>query len=173
MKNNVVYRAGDTVRVISPEVFVRCGYPWDVQYVLDHVLKPPQRKKISLFLLEMHIRDGSQAHKEIYRAVGYDLLKKSNFGGNSRAIYTQRNDELKDVVCTVVTKKMVKTGEHQCGRYYEDGYGEEYEPPQLLKEQTHVILLLLPLSVGNLASFWIEQKHVEKVTGAWTIPAPV
>ena len=43
-----VFKIGELVKIINPEVFVRCGYPFDKKYAKENLITKEETEKISL-----------------------------------------------------------------------------------------------------------------------------
>ena len=41
-KNNII-RVGDSVRIVNPEMYVRCGYPWGKQYAIKNLISVSEK----------------------------------------------------------------------------------------------------------------------------------
>lgn len=89
--------------------------------------------------------------------MAYWILKKNGFGGKERSIHTKNRPELKDKILRVLDKKVVKTGIYNYGW----GYGDDYDPPYLGNEKSHIILSIC-ITDGFFEEFRIEEKNVEK-----------
>jgi hypothetical protein len=162
-----VYRKGDTVRIVTPEFFVRCGYERNLSSEIDVVLEK-FTAGIQGLMLEAGVPEESRTcrHREttvgrvLYRIaaeLAHARLQESGYGSKTRKIYTAEEPEYAGRKATVWGKKTVKTG-----RYYAPyGWGDDYEPGGLDNEQTHVILYV---QVGTTSTFkWIEAKNVEAI----------
>jgi hypothetical protein len=166
-----IIREGDTVKVIVPKEFIRCGYPMDLKDFRVEVKKTHQ-KAIDKFLNSIGIAtwdSNSSTSKQILNAITYALAKQKSFGGSERALYTKDLPVIKDIIFPVHGIHFVKTGFYEEGYSYssEDG---EYEPPYLSSEKTHKILKLhvfdhynVYKQLGYSSYFFIEASNVEKV----------
>lgn len=161
-------RRGDVVRIVNPEIFVRCGYPIDYKEESQRIA---EEKKLEIELFFHALGLGTPTEEEIKRvanAVTYSSLQHKRFGGNERKIYTKRDPELEGLVAEVTDVRLVKTGVRVPGRFYSGGYwGEdEYEPPFLDEVKTHRILTLdyaIFGCIGRSIQFVeIEDCHVER-----------
>lgn len=169
MKSKDIIRVGDRVRIVVPELFVRCGYPLTVQN---------EQEKIELEfgkdIIDLMEKVGLQVkptevsppvfHK-IAKELGYASAKQKRFGGHKREIYTRKSEELLGVEVSVVEVRFVKTGNYESGGY--SGYEwEEYEPPCLTNVATHKILGFFhgdSCLSDSSRMLSIEAKNVEKV----------
>lgn len=141
-RSSPIIRVGDMVKIVIPDMFVRCGYPLTVddgeKMVKEDLLKD---------ICRAHgIDEEDHAFYETKRALAIGLLKNRGFGGNERKIYTSTLPEVKGRYGRVTAKSFVKTGERgdpgSCS-YSPDGIPvEEYKGMTLLSAKTHVILTL-------------------------------
>ncbi len=136
-------RAGDTVRIVTPAFFVRCGYPLDYATECERVQKE-KKDAIKAFLSSQGIRWGAYevppAVWKIARALAYEYCKQAGWGGKERKIYTHEIPELAGRKCIVEGVRFVKTGIYNPARpggYYSEG---EYDPPYLGDEKSHRIV---------------------------------
>lgn len=143
-KRNVI-RVGDRVRIVNPEKFIRCGYPFDVAAERDRIMS---RHAHALHTL-VNVIDPNPAPDMVHAVPGlidvaHALAKvaaaRHHQGGNERTIHTERDESLLQWEWSVVSKKYVRSGVYSHGR----SYGEEYEGPSLDNGRTHVILELSP-----------------------------
>ncbi len=136
--------AGDTVRIVKPEFFVRCGYPICFEGETARVLKE-QGETINAFLRSQGVKpphimgDMSHPQQKVAKAIAYCLLRQKKFGGPNRSIHTERIASKEGEVAQVVSVSFVKTGIYSPG--YRD-YDGEYESAYLSDEKTHRILTL-------------------------------
>ncbi len=111
---------------------------------------------------------------KVCREIAYARLKNTGFGGSERKIHTERHEEHKDKIFTVIDIKFCKTGIYYSpsggGSYY-DEY-DSYEPGGLDNEKTHKILYLSPAVLSLISKhhlramddlLMIEATNVEKV----------
>ena len=104
-KRTDVIRDGDYVKIITPNIFVRCGYPLNKKIVMDTLITKEQKEAVVQMLLAFGLKrppedalayqlswkmDGTLADKAfddvIYLMAGV-LLKKRGWGGKERLIY--------------------------------------------------------------------------------------
>ena len=159
MSRKEVFRVGDRIKIVNPEIVVRVGYPLafkDARKIVQELYG----KKVDLFLADIGFRqmfetnfgimkmeaDGTGTTEDkILNALAYEYLRKEKFGGNERKIYRTLEEHLAGCETIVLHKRVVKTGFYfppSCGYigYYEPEW--EYEPGGLSKEQTHVLLTI-------------------------------
>jgi hypothetical protein len=162
--NPSIVRVGDQVRIVNPQIFIRCGYPWSKQYVIENVITADERQGLAKLLGYNYATDiGGEyfrPYNTMLEAFAYFKLIKNNFGGRERSIHTENKPELQDKICRVVGKKTVKTGVYRSGSCY--GEEGDWEPPYLDDEKTHIILELCEID-NFMQEFKIESKNVEKV----------
>ena len=159
-KDPEVIRVGDRVKIINPEVFLRCGYPLSVETETEEIKKLfgvtiedlvysctsdhfMQRNEKGLYENNLAIPITPNtvqlgAFNKIAKALGYVRVKAKKFGGNERKIFTEIHDELKGKEGRVEKTKFVRTGVYVRG----SGYSDDYERPYLSEEKLHKILTL-------------------------------
>lgn len=176
MPKKHVYRIGDKVRIVTPSVFLRCGYPIDiaelaeklsVEYGPDvqalvarmagYVHDPAMPDMTSLIGSKVR---GGMFLSNLFERFAYVVAKQQRFGGRDRTLHTVTKPEYIGRECSVVGKNTCKTGRHFGPSSYgpEDDY--DYDPGGLEGEQTHVILALSSLDWLD-APVRIEARHVE------------
>lgn len=163
---------GDTVKIVKPEFFIRCGYPMDFWAEVERI-KAEKGAEIGAFLKSQGIRyDGERVERtltiafdKVAKAIAFAWVKQSKFGGNYRKIYTHPIHSRVGQFTVVDEVRFVKSGTLSPG--HTDQYGE-YDPPYLSGEKTHRIL-----KTGMLGSWpgmrdpehedylWIEADNVE------------
>ena len=172
-----VFHINDKIIIKNPLFFVRHGYPFTKEYAKVNLVSAHEKALI-------HTLVGQDGDGEYYKEtacdkildqIAYVKLKKCNFGGPERKVFTKEIPELLGKEAIVFNKKYVKTGIRDNG--YQSGENE-WQPTTLRDEKTHVLLLLggLPLwpetedelliyKTDTLwdQSFWIEEIHVEKI----------
>ena len=181
LKKNVI-RINDRVRIINPETFVRCGYPWSKEYVKENVITKEQRQAIRNLLYPdaapacpVLFKFGEEESVEELKMIdilAYVILMKNGYGGKERTVHTKLREELRGKTGVVCDRKVVKTGCYHPG-YSSQGYYDaypEYEPAYLTNEKSHVILRILVHGINDAFvtdpdnQIWIENKHLEKIT---------
>jgi hypothetical protein len=138
---NQVIRKGDRIRVVDPKFLKRVGYPWDTQYVKDHVMTDAHdmavKDLVKVLGLQYMDRAGKVTEK-ITNVVAMEMLAQLHFGGNHRTIHTYDLEEAGNKEFVVDGTRRVKTG------WYQSASGgsawDDYEPACLMDEKTHVIL---------------------------------
>lgn len=158
---------GDTVRIVNPYFFVRCGYNDTLEKQSEEILKNHEYDLMSVLkkITPLIDRDSKQFNV-ILKELAYLKCQQNKFGGSERKIFTELKEEFKNELFSVINKKIHKTGNYVSGRYY-GSYGDEmdYEPAYLEKEKTHVILEVAPInsSLKCYGFYFIEQANVVKV----------
>lgn len=169
----IVFRHGDKVKIITPEIFVRCGYPKTIESETKVVIEEQGNRLIEM-LKELGLRNSlsgghyfTRVFNKIAREIAYGRLKQNGFGGCERKIYT-RTEDIKDKKFEVVGKRCVKTGVYNAPSggydYYSGGY--DCDPGYLGNEKTHVILEIQPcdmISFIRERPLEIEEVNVEKL----------
>lgn len=178
LRANVI-RAGDTVKILHPDFFIRVGYPLCMRDVEATVKKEHTQRIVDFlreFSLEAKSLDSSgyelqytPTYEKVVSALAYGIIRREKFGGNVRSIYTKKLPQFENVVTKVVDKRCVKTGEYHKGNYYGSMDGYEYDPPYLANEKTVRLLGLeqyAPLddsTFDHICQLWIDANNVEKV----------
>lgn len=178
------YNIGDKIKIIDPQMFVRCGYPLTPQIVKEQHITDEEKKSITDFLSTFGITEygvlasyysprGSRryyyykAFDAIMNIIAYNRVGQMQMGGNERTIHTEYDPHKKDIVYTVIGKKVHRTGTYFPSRSSVDYWGEyDYEPGGLANMKTHVILELSEYGQQMWLSsvdkpIKIEQCHVE------------
>ena len=144
MKKYVI-RPGDTVRIINPEFFLRCGYPLSLKDGIKMVLEDEKDKELFHGLCDHFGISITNPRKDYYRIIdilAYYKIRNSGFGGRERKIYTRKVEEAKGHEFTVLSKKMVMTGHYVPGTNFSYFDECEHEPPYLEGAKSHMILYL-------------------------------
>ena len=169
-----ILRVGDYVRIITPERFIRCGYPLshgDEFVSVKQELEPhitdflKEKCGINRYPETFSSDENHQASRlidKIISAIAYYRVKQKGFGGRTRQIFTESCPDLVGKEGNISKIFFVKTGE-----YYSPsgGYGSysneyDYDPGGLRNEKTHKIL---ELWVPGYSTIQIEAKNVERV----------
>lgn len=167
-KDPKIIRIGDKVKIVNPEMFVRCGYPMTKQDAREEVYSRFQPQvdqliKSTLYFcseLKSHFDYDGLAYHAVMEALAYGWLRRKNFGGNNREIYTAHDELAKDQIGIVTKIRFVKTGVYING--YQTGEGE-FTPSYLSDERTHKILHLKTFYRNYVDYQQIEAKNVEKI----------
>ena len=173
MKRNTI-RKNDRVIVKNPEVFIRCGYPLTIKSVKESFTFD-QRKALYDLLINVfkvgapYSIDDHMDRDDVLDSIARAKLASLGWGGRDRKIYTEYHPLLEGAEFIVTNRKVVKTGVHCAGTLSYSYWGDnEWDPPMLDEQKTHVILELMdPACVMNY--FWIERTNVEKVEYTKTI----
>lgn len=172
--NKSKIKVGDLVRIVNPQIFVRCGYPLCLKDVIESIDQniaidaikrltgiPDQRPLKITSRVERAIRD-------INKGLAYALMLSKGFGGSERRIYTREDSSHLNAIVKVESKRQVVTGNRYpgCGPGY---YGDEAEGPSLENQQRHTLLKFWPATfeavlLSDSSDYLeIEQIYVEKV----------
>lgn len=150
-----VYHVDNIVKIINPEIVQRVGYPLTKAEALDAAEKE-YSEKIHDFMREVGAEESEPSfgtypdydpalYHDLLNALSSHWLKKRNYGGKERKIYTERDERILRSTWRVLSKRTVKTGTYNHGGYSSDWDGEpDFDPPHLANEQTHVLLALEP-----------------------------
>lgn len=173
--NPNIIRVGDKVKILNPEIFIRCGYPLTPPDVYEEVAKL-YGEKINAFVRETlgfppkqmptteeeidydfyyDSREARTLEDKILNAFCYYSVKMKGFGGKERKIYTEHYKQYQDKVGIVEKIKFHKTGIYT---------PDDYDPPYLSNEEVHKILKLkFPYCFPEyLSPVQIESIHVRK-----------
>lgn len=170
-KDPKIIRVGDYVKIIKPDVFIRCGYPMDfkeqTKAILNNHLNDIRKFLKEIFniqddylLFEEDIRSYSHCEEKIAKAIAYVQCKNARFGGKERKIYTEYIERFLEVEGVVDEIRFVKTGTYYApsgGYSYNEDY--DYDPGGLINEKTHKILTI---QTNDFNDFEIEAINVIK-----------
>lgn len=187
MANKDIIRKGDKVKIITPNMFIRCGYPFSLDDARKEI-DDKHRDKINeflhsfgfgkpLILFEKEIRsvdnkglpEDDPVYRKVRDAIAYELVRSRKFGGRERSIHTRYEKECEGKIFKVEYINYVHTGTYHDGYFSRGGYYDppEYDPPYLENEKTHKILTGLSSSplifVGSDDLLRIEDCWVQKV----------
>lgn len=166
MTKKPIYRPGDRVVIMQPQVFIRCGYPFDIVAETGRILNEHEQ---DIWELIGKI-DPSEKPRRIFtendmRAVASRLARivamRRGYDGNERRIYTRFEADILGKEGTVYSKRVVKTGNRYGPSSGQDYNGDWYgDPGGLSDEKTHIILQVY----GPMTMFEIEAANVRHVT---------
>ncbi len=151
MKRRAKFKPGDIVRVDTPLLVVRVGYPLGLADVREEACLLLQRLTPEIGCLDY--REG----RKIRRALEYILLKRKGYGGDKRSIHTTYHGAWKHAEATVERIRYAKTGIYTPGCGGSSNDSGDYDPPYLGDEKTHRILSLRSWEHGWLD---VEDCHV-------------
>lgn len=183
-KRKDVIRDGDIVKITTPNVFIRCGYPLTKKMIMERFTKEQKEAVVQMLLAfglkrppehalayelswKMDSTLADKAFDDVIYLMSGVLLKREGWGGRERMIHYEYKPEYQDVICEVRGKKVVKTGTYAPGgRSYDydyySGY-DDYDPPYLRNEQTHVILKVYAVENLNNENSYGREIEIEKV----------
>jgi hypothetical protein len=149
-------KIGQMVRVITPKIFIRAGYPLTSRILLQtrkaevDAMVVKAAEAMGMYILppeiEFSIEDPIErldhwVVRNLRQAVCCYLLRKEGFGGSERQVFEREVPNMTGATGKVLGKRTVKTGVHfgPCGGY--DNFNNEYyyEPGGLTNEKTHVV----------------------------------
>ena len=188
-----IIRIGDIVKVINPEVFVRCGYPMTTEDAIRNHMTKADSDKIDDLMQGLGICGSSNIFPDssdklyentfdkIVRALAYAIVGTKHCGGNERTIHTIHVPQITGHQYKVVDRKVVKTGTRIWEvdyDYYHGGIESAYG--YLRNEKTHVIFTVQPIGTYprlfeslengfdpdtnyNTDAFRIEKINLEKI----------
>jgi hypothetical protein len=166
MKKSII-RAGDTVRIINPEMFVRCGYELTPE-VARLSVHEKHGDMIVDFIRDFNGTKGlldlgdsikySKLYLELVDVMSYEWIRTHLKDGVPRSLYTRPAMMYERYKSKVISMKYVRTGTYHIG-YCRSSYCDEevdYCPAYLDAIKVHKILCLVS---GDM----IEDINVEKV----------
>lgn len=154
MRKKPPFRVDDLIKIVTPQVFIRCGYPLCKADALKALDESDVGEKVKELLKSVKMRSHVKLHlvstpvmttdyRKILDVFATGWLFQRNFGGPERTIHTKERPELKGKVFQVVSQKFHKTGTYYPGNCSRGYYGDDdAEPPGLADMKTHRILLL-------------------------------
>lgn len=163
------------VRIITPKRFIRCGYPLTLQNERIRITNQFGTQISQLFTAITHNKQNTQttyhepavnyhrinnnAYNKMINAIAYASLVARGFGGTERSIHTTTDQEIKDMICRVLSVRYVITGIYQHGS--SSLYEEDYEPPGLINQKRHKIIRVITTKNNiNNRDFEIEECNV-------------
>ena len=177
-KRKNIIRVGDYVKIITPNVFERCGYPLTSKIVIDAIITKEQRDAVAVMLDAFGVKQRIPSFSEkltkatlseqIMYLMAKQIMRQKGWGGPERSIYHNYVPELLNVPCRVISKRVVKTGTYNHGTSYQGYFDDypEYEPAYLSNEHCHVLLKVYvsePIPTVNPTEFEIERQWVELI----------
>lgn len=150
-KDKNLIRVGDYVKIVNPLVVTRVGYPLSKLDMVDKQT-PEQVKAIEDMFkaFNYHPSPWSEGVQRNYTrfldAVRYKMasimISQAGWGGKERTIHTINLPDMMDKKAKVTERRVVKTGIYNAG--WGTGYDsyngyEDYDPPTLGSERTHVV----------------------------------
>jgi len=172
----IVFRPGDKIKIVNPEIFVRCGYTLNKEEGLKLITEEEKKKVSELVELNYPLTDlfyqysnssdmaKTRVYDEILDRLAYLKIKQAGFGGQDRKIFTKLEEKYKDSICVVDSKRVVNTGIRDCHQEgdWETGYYASI--PYLRRQKSHVILKvsIYQNEYINWENFEIEEKNVVK-----------
>lgn len=126
-----VYRPGDRVWVIKPDMFVRCGYPLTFTALIEEFENHPKIEEAMKLFFEDGERVGWRERREFVWGLAKTAVRYRDFGGKERKIFTITDLRLEDKIVMVQSKFVVKTGTWE--------HVDEYQNA-LINQKTHIIL---------------------------------
>ena len=186
-KRNII-RKDDRVKIVNPEIVIRCGYPLSKKMVIDTIVTPEQKETARALLrafgvpppmplladpfdpLGIALQD-TTVYDKVMDIMAYEILKQRHFGGKERRLFTERKESLKDATGYVIEKKVVQSGTYTAGgrEYYGADY--DYTPPYLSVDKVHVLCRVyvnwqegVCQLINADGGIWIEMKNLAKNT---------
>lgn len=162
MRTNI--RIGDLVKVINPLVFIRCGYPYSLEYARNTLLSSKDRQDIEKIIgagdIPFKIREKIEDGFALVR------LHQAKYGGRERSLHFETRQDLIDCMGVVTGRKVYVAGYYSTDTDYEDSCSIAY-----LKNQKHHIVFEVRLekpfekfnSFYNDSTFRFESTCLEKL----------
>jgi hypothetical protein len=149
-------KVGDTVKIVTPMTFIRCGYPLSVK-----ILKETRKAHINTLAYKAASASGLNYHNgyvknALTHAIVFDMLRKENFGGRVKIIEEKEEPRYSGKFGKVVKRRFVYTGRYSPGWGGNDYWTGEFsgEYPSLEEKKIHCVYDLWVESVwGNTVSF--------------------
>ena len=186
-KRNII-RKDDRVKIINPEIVLRCGYPLSKKIVIDTIITPEQKEAVYALLrafgvpppapnlidpldpLNFTAHDNS-VYDKIMDTMAYHILIQKKFGGRERKLFTERKESLIDAMGYVTEKKVVQSGTyHSSGGGYSYDGEYDYEPPYLAVAKAHVLCRIYVNWREGMCDMinmnggpWIEMQNLQKI----------
>lgn len=171
MSRRDIIRVGDWVKVVTPKIFIRCGYPLDRETAVNDCILMFEADLRRYFYCQGLLHDDKliygyehKALSNVLRSIAYLYQQSENFGGRERTIYTEDSPRLDSVVVQVAEIKFVVTGSY----FAPSGSEDCYEPGGLSYSKRHKILGCnydpSPIkSKSRHFDFAIEAANVERI----------
>ncbi len=185
IQNNKTIPIGAKVVITNPLRVIRVGYPMSIDDAISYVETTMSTDIKNLFKSIGYIKTinlgvelnfaklatvwppidkvGRKTYNEIVKALAYEYLHQTGFGGKERTIHVKEYLDYQGKILTVADKKVVKTGTY----YPPGGDAEDWYPGGLDNCKTHVLLKLWDWNFycksNNLydEAFWIESCNVK------------
>lgn len=131
-EKKVIFRVGDTCKIIIPKVVRRVGYPKSI----DEDYLPAAKVRFGPLIDQLFANEfgGNTVQREkIEREMAYLLAKKDKHGGPVRSVHLEEKPEWADATFFIYDMKSYREGVYVAGSrgsYGYDGYSEP-EPPHL------------------------------------------
>jgi hypothetical protein len=160
----------DTVQIVTPEFFVRCGFPLDEKDEATHI-RQNYGPKLLQFIQTLGIETStgkrlkvediikSKIFYEVCDSIAWGICNMEDFGGKEKTIYTKSFPELENRIFQVIDVKHVTTGV-----FNQDSRTNRCAAETLEEDVVHQICQIAPLDEGQkLENNWIEANNLEIV----------
>lgn len=155
-------KIGDIVRVLKGDVLDRVGYEETVESArlkmndAINVLHgyTPEQMLCAGFPFLTH-KDSGDVLDLLARAYNKNTLR---FGGNKRKVFTTHVPEYDRQFAKIVGRVTKQTGTYNAG----SGYGDDYDPPFLSDQKTHVFFELAFRDGGIWTVDWTAKSTTQK-----------
>lgn len=148
---------GSCVRIVTPKMFLRCGYPLTMDEV-SIKFSDEIRERVARAAVAASIYEGDhRAHRYLDRAVCASIMRREGFGGKERKIFEQDVPEIAGASGLVDEVKMIQTGIYEKGWMSGDTWecGPEWNPPYLDKVKQHRVYTV-NLDRGNFDAYYLR-----------------
>jgi hypothetical protein len=178
-KRNTVYRVGDRVQVVDPQIVLRVGYPLGLADGRAYVVANHFKEAVELCravggnvyrAYDLGFAYGerdplSGCTPEFLRLIdslAYAYVAGKGFGGADRSVHTKLHPELAGVTGVVAARKVAYSGRRR--------HGDQEEPPSFKARQAHVLLevyldtVVVTDANGRLSpTMWVEACRVARL----------
>lgn len=179
-----IYRNGDLVEILSPNMYIRCGYPYSFEVAKNEMetvfiddiirfkdsiyekLKP--KIKNSEFetsqILDTNFITISETRfvNLIIKSLAYEKVHFEKFGGTYRKVITKFNEQYMGCKGVVVNKKIVQSGKYSVDSNFDKNSKRYIYDKKLESIERHVILDIACDKYPN-EMLKIEDIYVKKI----------
>lgn len=133
MKKHRAIREGDWVKIVTPKIVLRVGYPKTVDDFIPIAKEHFKNTLTAVFGYNTNL-------DRVYRELAYQLLKKAGFGGRERSLHLLDQPHLAGVTVQVQRVRTVMTGRYYPSSGGGDYYTDDYEPAGLADQKAHRLI---------------------------------
>lgn len=184
-RGKYIYRIGDLVEIVNPEIYVRIGYPYsyevakselesiflddvikfkDAVYTkLTNTIKNPEFESIRMLDKDFIKISEDRFVKVLLKTISYEKVYFEKFGGLLRNVVTKYDEEYKGCCGVILKKKIVQSGKYNVTSTYDIKLKKYKYNKRLDMYNRHVILdVSCDKYPNNIIK--IEDNHVKKIT---------